>query len=303
MPFLVVLAFDPRTLGAGPRAPDFYTALAAGLFLQIACNLLNTWGDDRSGVDAVPGAHVSVPVLRDGLVTSNQVLAAAVACLVVTCGLGALLCFGVFGSHVFNWPLLVVSALGFLGATNYATGLKFKHHGLGVPFVFILMGPLYFLGIWAALFGPSPDHAGLSGNGGVVALVSLPVACLVAVILHGNDMRDMSSDRAAGIKTTATVLGPRGALILYYVLHLLPYVCVAVPGLLGAPFCSWALVLLLPCLVLPLTIRTLRTATRVYRSNPANPPWSRLERASGAIHFLFGVLYALTLYLVLRIAG
>ena len=48
----------------------------------------------------------------------------------------------------------------------------------------------------------------------------------------------------------------------------------------------------LPYFALPLTVRTLWKATAVYRSNPANPPWRGLERASGGIHFLFGVLYA-----------
>lgn len=313
VPFLVALPFflgDPRDCHRFNHRllAQWGIALVAGIFLQLACNLLNTWGDDRSGVDAVPGTHVTTPQIQQGLVTPVQVLSAAFFCLAVTGGLGALLCFDVFGSHVFNWPLLIVSVLGFLGATNYATGLKFKYHGLGVPFVFILMGPLYFCGICsvlnasvAAQFVTHPGRCLMPAL--AVSLVSLPVACLVAVILHGNDMRDMASDRAAGIKTTATVLGPQGALILYYVLHLVPYAFVFVLGLLGAPSCPWSLVLLLPCLALPLTIRTLRQATRVYRSNPAQPPWMRLERASGAIHFLFGVLYALTIDLVLRITG
>ena len=31
--------------------------LFCGLLFQATVNLLNTWGDERSGVDAVPGAH------------------------------------------------------------------------------------------------------------------------------------------------------------------------------------------------------------------------------------------------------
>ena len=53
--------------------------------------------------------------------------------------------------------------------------------------------------------------------------------------------------------------------------------------------------LLLPYLALPLSARTLWRATAVYRSAPGNPPWRGLERASGGIHCVFGVLYAAAL--------
>jgi hypothetical protein len=53
--------------------------------------------------------------------------------------------------------------------------------------------------------------------------------------------------------------------------------------------------LLLPYLVLPLTARTLWRATAVYRDSPEDPPWRGLERASGGIHLVFGVLYAAAL--------
>ena len=58
-----------------------------------------------------------------------------------------------------------------------------------------------------------------------------------------------------------------------------------------------ALPWLIPLLVLPLTVRTLAKAASVYRANPNNPPWRGLERASGGIHCLFGILYALALFL------
>ena len=49
---------------------------------------------------------------------------------------------------------------------------------------------------------------------------------------------------------------------------------------------------LLPLLCLPLSVRTIRTAVRVYRERPESPPWRGLERASGLVHFIFGLLYA-----------
>jgi 1,4-dihydroxy-2-naphthoate octaprenyltransferase len=119
-----------------------------------------------------------------------------------------------------------------------------------------------------------------------LALISLPVASLVCVIMHGNDMRDIPTDRAAGIRTPATMLEAKGSLVLYCFCHLLPYAV-----------CAWLIcrhgrIFLLPFMAFPLTRRTLATAIKVWLANPHSPSWLRLERASGAIHLAFGILYA-----------
>ena len=57
--------------------------------------------------------------------------------------------------------------------------------------------------------------------------VSLPVACLVGAILHGNDLRDAGTDRKAGIKTASLLLGGRQAQALFVALHLVPYLVLA----------------------------------------------------------------------------
>ena len=303
-PWSVTATFVPAlfALSLAGRDPLFSwgrwcLALTAALPLQIACNLLNTWGDDRSGVDAVEGAIVTTPQLRDGLVTSRQVFGAAAGCLALVCALGLpLLVFRRDAAWAFNWGVALAAAIGFLGATNYATGIKFKYRGLGVPFVFFLMGSIECFGFCAASVPrlvPPPDLLP------TFLIFTLPINCLVAVIMHGNDMRDIATDTAAGICTTASRLGPRGALVLYAILHLFPVLfCVAMCAVRLAdahrpPAIPW----LIPLLVLPLTARTLAKAIRVYRTNPPNPPWRGLERASGGIHCLFGILYALALSL------
>ena len=301
-PWSVTATFVPAlfVLGLAGRDPHFSwrrwcLALAAALPLQIACNLLNTWGDDRSGVDAVADAVVTTPQLRDGLVTSRQVFGAAAGCLAATCALGLpLLVFWRDVALAFNWGVALAAAIGFLGATNYTTGFKFKYRGLGVPFVFFLMGSIECFGFYAASVPrlvPPPDLLP------AFLVFTLPINCLVAVIMHGNDMRDIATDTAAGISTTASRLGPRGALVLYAILHLFPLLfCVTMCAVrLADAYRPPALPWLIPLLVLPLTARTLAKAVRVYRTNPSNPPWRGLERASGGIHCLFGILYALAL--------
>ena len=315
-PWSVTATFVPAlfVLGLVGRDPLFSwwrwcLALAAAIPLQIACNLLNTWGDDRSGVDAVDGAIVTTPQLRDGLVTSRQVFLAATGCLAAVCALGLpLLFFRRDGALSLNWSMAAAAAIGFLGATNYATGFKFKYRGLGVPFVFFLMGSIECFGFYAASIPrllPPPDllpaygKMALARACGAFLLLTLPINCLVAVIMHGNDMRDIATDKAAGIRTTASLLGPRGALVTYGILHLVPPLfCLTMCAVrLANEYRPPALPWLIPLLVLPLTARTLARAIRVYRANPTNPPWRGLERASGGIHCLFGILYALALSL------
>ena len=288
----------------GSRWLSWTLGLVSGLFFQATVNLLNTWGDERSGVDDVPGAIRTTPQVHDGQVSMRALLAAALACAAVASTLGVALCFYRTGDvwH-FNVPLLVAGFIGFLGSTNYSTGIKFKYRGLGVPFVSFLMGPLETF-VALALLDPfftreipllllvCPPALLL------YILITLPVAALVGVVMHGNDMRDIPTDRAAGIVTLASRLGPKGALRYYRICHTLPYgvnLCLIFIFLFKTGCFQWAFTWLwLPLLVLPLSIRTMVTATKVYRQNRDCPPWRGLERASGGILFVYGVLYALS---------
>lgn len=266
----------------------FAAGIVSGILFQATVNLLNTWGDERSGVDSVPGAIRTTPQVHEGLVSMKALFAIACACAICACAIGVSLCFFRDGDvWRFSAPLVAAGFIGFLGSANYSTGIKFKYHGLGVPFVAFLMGPLE---MFAALCILAPATAMSFLNTGNL-LLSLPVALLVCVIMHGNDMRDIPSDRAAGIKTPATILGPKGSLALYWLCHLAPYaICAVLMARHGRMF-------LLPFMAMPLTRRTLTAATRVWLANPDNPPWRGLERASGAIHLIFGVLYAIAVAL------
>ena len=298
VPFLV--AASAFGVESGADWPRWLCGLFVGLLFQATVNLLNTWGDERSGVDDVPGAIRTTPQVHDGLVSMRAVLVAAATCAIVASVGGVLLCFRFSDGVVrFNVPLLVAGMVGFLGATNYSTGVKFKYRGLGVPFVSFLMGPLETFAA-VALLGPESAARIVSGVGRVAAFAvwTLPVAALVGAIMHGNDMRDIATDRAAGITTLALRLGPRGALAYYRICHLVPYaVCAALAasaawrgGVRGALF-------LIPFLCLPLAAMTLRVASRAYYVDPECPKWRRLERASGGIHLVFGVLYAASTFL------
>ena len=287
IPFLIALALVPPTHGIA----RWWIGLASGFLFQATVNLLNTWGDERSGVDRVPGAICTTPQIQEGLISMRALLTVALLCAATAAALGTALClYQEGGEWRVSFPLLAAGFIGLLGSTNYSTGIKFKYRGLGVPFVAFLMGPLE---IFVAICILRPADA-TSLMTPLNALLSLPAAALVCIIMHGNDMRDIPTDRLAGIKTVATILGPRGALTLYWTCHLLPYlICAMMIGRYGTMF-------LLPFMVLPLTRRTLTAATRTYLECPDNPQWRRLERASGGIYTVFGILYAIAIYSCMR---
>lgn len=253
--------------------------------LQIACNLLNLWGDYQSGVDR-KGAHCGVSDLVEGRVAPNTVLLVALG-IVLT----ALVPAGILLVRCFSWTLAVIAALGLFGTLNYCTGLRFKYRGWGPFCVFFLMGYLLLLAADCCLGGSLTRM--LSYYPPFSLLYGLPVSCLVANIMHANDMRDIEKDASAGITTPATRLGRTGALVLFFALHLLPYLSVVFLPMLWLSLCT-----------LPFTVLTLRRAVRARNSVPARD-WAPLLGETARIHLLQGLLQGLSVlvFIAMRPGG
>ena len=100
-----------------------------------------------------------------------------------------------------GWPILLLGLIGVPLAYGYtAPPLKLAYRGLGELNVFVLMGPMMVLGGFLV-----HRVAGM----GVALTASVPIGCLVASILHANNLRDLDDDRALGKQTLATIVGPR----------------------------------------------------------------------------------------------
>ena len=250
--------------------------LVCGWLLQVATNLLNTYGDFRSGVDT-PSTLPTAPQLVTGALAPRAVLRAGIGVLALAAALG------LAAAALSDWRLLLFAAAGTAGAGGYTTGVRYKYMGLGVPLVFFLMGVLmvgasYFAQTCTLTWKP--------------LVASLPVSCLVAAILHGNDLRDSVTDRSASIKTTTLIVGDPSARALFYALHVTPYlvICTSVAsGVLPA----WSLLTLL---ALPLTVGAVKTCAGGFRVNDASRI-GKLEGMSAGTHFVFGALLVLGLLL------
>lgn len=275
-PFSYTAAVIPVLLGVflaveAGNAPLWLGLLATlgGVLLQAGTNLTNTYYDYLTGVDT-PEAPSSAPAVVKGWLAPGQALAAAYVAFILAIGIGIYL-LALRGTGI-----LLLGLLGLAGGYFYtARPVAYKYHGLGVPLVAVLMGPLMAEGGYLVQAGTWSS---------IPVWASLPVAFLVAAILHANDLRDMDYDRRAGVHSFATLVGTAWAERTYYLL------------LAGAYFSLLTLVWLgiLPVftlaafLTLPQAWRLAQRVARGFRGQvkelwPAEPMTAQL-------HLQFGVL-------------
>lgn len=248
----------------------FTLTMLSGWALQVAVNLLNTYGDYCSGVD-FRKKKVTCVILINGQFKPWEVLLSA---LIFTAA-GSLL--GIWAAALSSWKLLFFALPGLLGVICYTTGTKYKYVGLGVPAVFVLMGVVM---VMAAYFAHT---CALSWT---ALVVSLPVSALVAVILHGNDLRDFESDAAAGITTTASMLGLSHGKWLFCVFHGAAYIAVAV-GVVAGMLPVWTLLALLAA---PLSYKVCETCLTTFQPGAERAEAQSLVAVSAQTHLLFGIL-------------
>ena len=247
----------------------FWLTLLGCLALQVGTNLANEYFDFRSGADH-PGSLGASRAIMAGWLAPGAVLAASLACFAVGSAAGLTIV------ALVGWPILALGLVGVIGAWGYtAPPLKLAYRGLGESAVFLLMGPLMVLG----------SHVVHTAAPPVTALVaSLPVGCLVAAILHANNVRDLDDDRRLGKRTLATILGRTGARREYDLLiggAYLTLVGGVLSGLLPWPTLA-ALV------TLPLAARVRTVVARSTDPAALDP----IVRRTAALHLWFGLLLA-----------
>lgn len=204
-------------LEGSDRILPFLAALVGGILLQSAANLLNTYGDYKTGLDTVEN-HTRSPELVTGALRPKDVFIVGLVCLGVT----ALL--GIYMIWECGWAILPFGLAGLAGAGLYTVGLSYKYLGLGQLSVFIMMGILMPMGTYVLM----TDHASLD-----LLLCSIPNALMITAVLGGNELRDFDSDLEGGVRTFSGRLGYGKAMKLYLFMITAPYVIVPVLIVLG----------------------------------------------------------------------
>lgn len=246
----------------------------AGLLFHAGTNVLNDYYDYVHGVDTeddidpthlLPRGVVTPWFMR---ITGHLYFAAGI----------------LIGAVIGAWrgPVFVVVGIAAATAAYFYTGARFsfKYIALGDPVVFLLLGPaMVAMGTWA-LTGTVTLHA---------VAVSVPIALLVTAILHGNNLRDIESDKRQGIFTIAGVIGRTASTHLLAFLLLSPFAVTAALIAINMmhPVGFVVFVALFPVIRL---LRTVYAAT-----DSAN--LAALPMSCAGVHLGFGALFIVSLAL------
>ncbi|MBM7559238.1 1,4-dihydroxy-2-naphthoate octaprenyltransferase [Marinitoga litoralis] len=222
-PFSFVATFFPVTVGA-MLAENFswsvyLLSLLASILIHAGVNTTNDYFDFLNGLDTKDSMGSS------GLITSGkskpkEILLISIISYILSVILGILL-INITKNFNLIWFGLIGIILGY-GYTGKPFNLKYK--ALGIPLVFLLMGPLMVLGSYFA------QTESLSID---ALLLSIPVGIATVLILLANEIRDIEHDKNAGAVTLPIILGEKRAINLYIFLTILIYIFITILWILG----------------------------------------------------------------------
>jgi len=260
----------------------FLAALAGAVLLHSGTNIVNEVYDVRQGIDTITSPRASHAIVK-GRITERAAF--------VTAGLAFALAvaIGVYLIALRGPAIVVLGGLGLVGGWGYtAPPLQYKYRALGVPLVFLLMGPLMVVGSYCAITGVWSLSA---------LVLSIPVGLLVAAILHGNEWRDISEDTRAGIVTLSSRLWKEWAHYGYVALILGAYITLG----LAVAFRLLPPATLLAILSLPFLAQVMRSA-ELGATGQARAI-AMIDLQTARLHLAFGALLVLGVLLSAWIRG
>jgi 1,4-dihydroxy-2-naphthoate polyprenyltransferase len=244
----------------------FVVVLIAGLLLQVAANLWNDYYDFTCGADT-PGSGSGSGVLVSGEMSPARCFRGAVICAALAAAGGAWLTIQA------GRGLAILGLIGLVAAALYSAGSRSpKHNALGEVLNFLILGPCMTLGGYMAQTGSFSWKA---------MAIGAPAGLLTALILYTNNLRDMKTDRAAGLRTLPMFFKPTAARLLALILLVIPY------GLMGFFIVAGTLPAAVLVIFLSLPLAVVR-AVRLWKG----PVDSSLVVGVAQLHLLFGLLFA-----------
>jgi 1,4-dihydroxy-2-naphthoate octaprenyltransferase len=260
----------------------FVAAFFGGLLLHAGTNILNEVYDVRNGVDTITSPRASHAIVKGRMTERTAMLVSGIAFAVAVL-------VGLYLVALRGPMIVVLGIVGLIGGWGYtAPPLEYKNRALGVPLVFLLMGPLMVEGAYFAV----------SGTWSATAFVlSIPVGLLVAAILHGNEWRDIREDSRAGISTLSALIGRRLAHYGYVALVLGAYMVLAL-SVIATVLPAWTM---LAVLSLPFLAQVIRSA-ELGASGQARAI-AMIDLETARLHLAFGALLVLGLVLSRAVGG
>ena len=177
------------------------------VLLHSAGNVLSDWYDHKTGVDNEKAFAVPNLVFHKFEPKEYKTFSAILFVAGIIVGIVITILSGPY--------LLVAGGIGVLLTYMYSF---LKYRALGDLDIFLIFGVLTVLGTTYALTGSYQPQA---------LILSLPIGVITVSVLHANNTYDMVTDKEAGIKTFAMLLGLPKSATLYRCYMFIPFICVA----------------------------------------------------------------------------
>lgn len=235
--------------------------MLGGILAQAGINLIN----DIEDLPLIPPDHARHTVIKRMINLNTKI---GIFCFVLASFIGLYLI------SKQGWSLFVLILISALASLSYNIGpLNFKHRGLAMVQVFLLMGIMMVQG----------SYLSMTGQFSTIALIhSIPISLLVSLLLLSNELRDWETDKSKEIKTLSVRIGYKNAVRLYWGLIITTYLLTVIFFASGQ--LHQLLWLLLP---LPLLIPIKHYLSAQERVG--------LTPMTGRFFFLFGLTYMLAI--------
>ena len=247
----------------------FLYAMVAALAIQVAANFANDVSDAHRGADT--GERVGPPrMVALGRITAKQMWVGVVVTLLIAASAGVAL--AVIAGPV----ILAIGVVSVIAMLAYVGGpFPYGYRGLGEVFVFLFFGVVATVGTRYVYDMTAPLPAWL---------LSIPIGLLAAAILVVNNYRDLDTDRSAGKRTLAVIIGPERTRTLFVALVYGAFLLIALFAVLRwTPFPTVFAALLAPYAMGPVRI--------IYRKSDG-PALIRALKMTARLHLWTGLVIA-----------
>ena len=257
LPFLTA-TFVPVVLGVAAAALhgrfDLWLAVLTffgGAFVHLGLNVANDVFDEMSGADPANTTPTQFSggsrVIHYGLLKLRTMALMSAGFYLAGIAIGLYLA----ATRGF-WPLFWLGVAGVAISIAYtAPPFRLVHRGVGEVAVALGFGPIMLLGAYfvqAQRYDLEP------------ALLSIPVAILIAMVLYVNEVPDRAGDAAAGKRTLPVRLSKDAVVRIYAAALAVTYASIAVfavTGLIARPA-------IIALVTIPLAVRCVRGLRRDY---------------------------------------
>ncbi|MFZ0492432.1 MAG: 1,4-dihydroxy-2-naphthoate polyprenyltransferase [Acidimicrobiia bacterium] len=276
-PHTLPAALAPVAVAAGLAIKDgvfrwgpFLTAAIGALAIQVAANFTNDLSDARKGADNED--RIGPPrAVASGLLSERAMTVATIVAFLVASAAGLYLVTQA------GWIIVIVGVASIFATLGYVGGPKpYGYRGLGEVFVFVFFGLVATVVSRFVFDRSAPADAWL---------LAIPMGFLVTAILVANNVRDIDTDRAAGKRTLAVILGRERTRVFFDVLVWGAFILVVAFVVGGWTPPLSLLTLLAAPLAVPIT-KAIRTATD-------GPSLIVALKGIARLDLIFGLLLAL----------